>query len=73
MTQHYLKPLFAPESVAVFGASDRVDAVGQIVFSNMLKSGYKGALFPINTTREVVQGHKAYLHWSLPTICRAKA
>jgi acetyltransferase len=60
MTQHYLKPLFAPESVAVFGASDRVDAVGQIVFSNMLKSGYKGALFPINTTRDVVQGHKAY-------------
>lgn len=60
MTQHYLKSLFAPESVAVFGASDRVDAVGQIVFSNMLKSGYKGALFPINTTREVVQGQKAY-------------
>lgn len=60
MTQHYLKPLFAPESVAVFGASDRVDAVGQIVFSNMLKSGYKGALFPINTTRDVVQGHQAY-------------
>jgi acetyltransferase len=60
MGQHYLKPLFAPESVAIFGASDRVDAVGQIVFSNMLKSGYQGALYPINPKREEVQGRKAY-------------
>jgi acetyltransferase len=60
MGQHYLKPLFAPESVAIFGASDRVDAVGQIVFSNMLKSGYQGGLYPINPKREEVQGRKAY-------------
>ena len=67
MTQHYLKPLFASvfgeqqnENVAIFGASDRIDAVGQIVFSNMLKSGYKGALYPINVSKDVVQGHKAY-------------
>ncbi|MDP1550416.1 MAG: bifunctional acetate--CoA ligase family protein/GNAT family N-acetyltransferase [Nitrosomonas sp.] len=60
MVQHYLKPLFSPESVAIFGASDRVDSVGQIVLSNMLKSGYKGALFPINPKHEEIQGHKAY-------------
>jgi acetyltransferase len=60
MGQHYLKPLFSPESVAIFGASDRVDSVGQIVLSNMLKSGYKGALFPINPRHEEIQGHKAY-------------
>ena len=60
MGQHYLKPLFSPESVAIFGASDRVDSVGQIVLSNMLKSGYKGALFPINPKHEEIQGHKAY-------------
>ncbi len=60
MSQHHLKPLFAPKSVAVFGASDRVDAVGQIVFQNMLKSGYQGALYPINPTRTEIQGCKAY-------------
>ncbi len=60
MNQHHLKPLFAPQSVAVFGASDRVDSVGQIVFQNMLQSGYKGALYPINPTRAEVQGCKAY-------------
>ena len=60
MGQHYLKPLFSPESVAIFGASDRIDSVGQIVLSNMLKSGYKGELFPINPKHEEIQGHKAY-------------
>ncbi|MES2012536.1 MAG: bifunctional acetate--CoA ligase family protein/GNAT family N-acetyltransferase [Pseudomonadota bacterium] len=60
MSQHHLKPLFAPKSVAVFGASDRVDAVGQIVFQNMLQNGYQGALYPINPMRAEVQGCKAY-------------
>lgn len=60
MSQHYLNPLFAPKSVAVFGASDRVDSVGQIVFQNMLESGYQGGLYPINAKNAVVQGRQAY-------------
>jgi len=61
MSKHYLTPLFAPKSVAVFGASDRVDAVGQIVFQNMLQSGFQGALYPINSKNAEVQGRKAYV------------
>jgi len=60
MSQHYLTSLFAPQSVAVFGASDRKDSVGQIVFQNMLESGYTGGLFPINPTHAEIQGKKAY-------------
>ena len=60
MSKHYLTPLFAPKSVAVFGASDRVDSVGQIVFHNMLESGFQGALYPINSRVAEVQGCKAY-------------
>ncbi len=60
MGKHYLNPLFAPKSVAVFGASDRIDAVGQIVFQNMLESGFKGALFPINAKSAEIQGQRAY-------------
>jgi len=60
MGQHHLKPLFAPNSVAVFGASDRIDSVGQIVLQNMLQSGYHGALYPINPSHSEVQGCKAY-------------
>ncbi len=60
MGKHYLNTLFSPTSVAVFGASDRPDAVGQIVFQNMLESGYKGALYPINAKNAEVQGKRAY-------------
>ena len=60
MSQHHLKPLFAPKSVAVFGASDRIDSVGQVVFQNMLQSGYQGALYPINPMHSEIQGCKAY-------------
>lgn len=60
MSQHHLKSLFVPQSVAVYGASNRTDSVGQIVFQNMLQSGYKGLLYPINPLRAEVQGRKAY-------------
>jgi len=60
MGKHYLNPLFAPKSVAVFGASDRPDSVGQIVFQNMLQGGFKGTLYPINSKHPEVQGQRAY-------------
>ena len=60
MGKHYLNPLFAPRSVAVFGASDRPDSVGQIVFQNMLQCGFKGKLYPINAKNTEIQGQRAY-------------
>lgn len=60
MSQHYLKPLFAPASVAVFGASDEPYSIGKIVFHNMLQSGYEGALYAINPKHAKVQGRRAY-------------
>ncbi len=60
MAQHYLKKLFEPESVAVFGASDRPESVGALVFRNMRESGFKGPVFPINPKHDEVQGEKAY-------------
>jgi len=60
MGKHYLNPLFAPKSVAVFGASDRPDSVGQIVFQNMLQSDFQGALYPVNSKHPEVRGKRAY-------------
>ncbi|GBG12722.1 acetyltransferase [Novimethylophilus kurashikiensis] len=60
MTQHYLKVLFAPKSVAVFGASDRLDSVGGVVYENLRTGGFAGPVFAINPKRETVQGQKAY-------------
>ncbi|MCX7194564.1 MAG: CoA-binding protein, partial [Proteobacteria bacterium] len=60
MGKHYLSALFSPKSVAVFGASDRPDSVGQIVFQNMLESGFDGLLYPVNPKHAEVQGKRAY-------------
>ena len=60
MNNHYLTSLFTPRSVALFGASDRVDSVGGVVFKNLLASGFKGKIFGINPKRETVQGQRAW-------------
>jgi acetyltransferase len=60
MNTHYLTSLFTPESVALFGASDRPDSVGGIVFKNLLSSGFEGRIYAMNPKRKEVQGQKAY-------------
>ena len=60
MNNHYLTSLFTPRSVALFGASDRTDSVGGVVFKNLLSSGFKGKIYGINPKRETVQGEKAW-------------
>lgn len=60
MGQHYLDRLFAPHAVAVFGASEKPDTVGTLVFRNLLAGGFKGELYAINPKHERVQGKPCY-------------
>lgn len=60
MNQHYLNVLFAPQSVAVFGASERTDSVGGVVFENLRTAGFAGPVIPINPRHHKVQGVPAY-------------
>ena len=60
MDTHYLTSLFTPEKIALFGASDRENSVGGVVFKNLLSSGFEGQVFAINPKHESVQGEKAY-------------
>ncbi len=55
-----LRPFFAPASVAVIGASTRREAIGGIVFRNILAGEFKGAAYPINRSGEPVAGVRAY-------------
>jgi acetyl coenzyme A synthetase (ADP forming)-like protein len=55
-----LRPFFAPASVAVIGASTRREAIGGIVFRNVLAGEFTGAAYPINRTGEPVAGVRAY-------------
>ncbi|MCZ7676463.1 MAG: bifunctional acetate--CoA ligase family protein/GNAT family N-acetyltransferase [Roseovarius sp.] len=58
MDRSPLSPMFNPQSVAVFGASDSPDSVGGRVFANIRSAGFQGALYPVNPRYETVGGVK---------------
>jgi acetyltransferase len=60
MESHFLYTLFYPQSIAMFGASDRTDTVGEVVYRNLLNSGYKGEVYAVNPKRETVKERPAY-------------
>jgi acetate---CoA ligase (ADP-forming) len=57
---HPLTPLLAPSSVAIFGASNDPTRISGRSLRYFREAGYKGALYPINPTRDTVQGLPAY-------------
>src|SRR5271157_1633098 len=57
---HPLDPFFAPRSVAVVGATERVGSVGRSVLWNLLSNPFGGTVFPVNSKRPNVLGIKAY-------------
>jgi acetyltransferase len=56
-----LSALFAPDRVAVVGATDRDGSVGRAVFENLL-DGFEGETVPVNPTRETVLGYRCLDH-----------
>lgn len=57
---HRLDPLLRPRSVAVVGASEDNDAMGEWSLRNLLKGGYEGDIYPVNPKYAEVQGVKCY-------------
>jgi len=55
-----LRALFAPESVAIVGASDDPDRLSGRPIRYLLEAGYAGAIYPVNPNRDRVQGLPAY-------------
>jgi acetate---CoA ligase (ADP-forming) len=55
-----LRPFFAPERVAVIGASARAGTIGGELFRNVLRAGFDGAVYPVNRGGEPVSGVRAY-------------
>ncbi|MHA1148925.1 MAG: acetate--CoA ligase family protein [Promethearchaeota archaeon] len=61
MTENYdISYFFDPKSIAVIGASGTQGKVGNTVLNNIIKSGYKGKVFPINPGGGEILGHKVY-------------
>ena len=55
-----LGPLLAPRSIAVIGASRRIDTMGHQILHNLLMYGYTGAVYPVNPTAHSICGVRAY-------------
>jgi acyl-CoA synthetase (NDP forming) len=55
-----LKPLIAPRSVAVLGASADPQRIGGRTLRYLRDGGFAGPIFPINPNRSEVQGLRAY-------------
>ncbi|WP_306057910.1 acetate--CoA ligase family protein [Natronococcus wangiae] len=54
-----LSDLFAPETVAVVGATDREGAVGRAILEN-LRNDFAGEVIPVNPNRDEVLGLECY-------------
>ena len=57
---HYLRPLLAPESVALIGASAKAGSLGRIVYQNLLAGGFRGELFAVNPNHATVLERPAF-------------
>lgn len=55
-----LKPLFEPESIAIFGASENKNKIGYLQLKALLNAGYKGNIYPINPKSTEIEGLPAY-------------
>lgn len=58
--QKPLDAIFAPQSVAVIGATDREGSVGRTILWNLMSNSFGGTIFPVNPKRSSVLGIKAY-------------
>ena len=55
-----LDKLFAPQAVAIIGASEKPESVGQALVKNFLDSGFAGKVFLVNPGHRNIDGQVCY-------------
>lgn len=60
MSIRNLDALFRPQSLAVIGASDRLQSIGQVLMKNILCDPFDGPIMPVNPNRPVVAERPAF-------------
>ncbi len=55
-----MRALFEPRSIAVIGAAREEMKVGHIVLKNLIDSGYRNPLYPVNPKADEIEGLKCY-------------
>lgn len=52
--------IFNPSQIAVIGASKSKEKIGFAILDNIIRSGYKGDIYPVNPREEEICGIKSY-------------
>ncbi|MDW7740141.1 MAG: acetate--CoA ligase [Bacillota bacterium] len=52
--------LFNPAQIAVVGASRSPQKIGNAILNNIINSGYKGTIYPVNPKEDEILGLKSY-------------
>ncbi|TAL03245.1 MAG: GNAT family N-acetyltransferase [Rhodospirillaceae bacterium] len=60
MSVRNLHHVLRPRSVAIIGASPRPGSVGQVVLSNVVASGFRGPIYPVNPRHDTLEGLPCY-------------
>lgn len=55
-----LSSFFKPTSVAIVGASNKTGKIGNAIVRNIIDSGFKGKIYPVNPKETVIEGLKCY-------------
>lgn len=55
-----IRTILMPNAVAVVGASRNVSSIGGRLFANLIRSGFRGVVYPVNPTTGAVQGVTAF-------------
>jgi acetyltransferase len=58
--KHPLDVFFAPQAVAVIGATENPGSVGRTTFWNLISNPFGGTVYPVNPKRAQVLGVRAY-------------
>jgi len=55
-----VRPILAPKSVAVIGASRNPESIGGMLVRNLIQGGFRGPIYPVNPHADQIEGLKAY-------------
>ena len=58
MGQYNLNRLFKPESIAVIGQTENPKAIGHTILTNLIRSRYDGAVYPVYPNVSEILGRK---------------
>jgi cytochrome d ubiquinol oxidase subunit I len=56
-----LRPILAPRSIAIVGASARTATIGHALVTNVRGAGFRGAIYPVHPTAESIEGLAAFM------------